>query len=489
MIYRVFRALARLSLQLFFRRIEIEARYNLPHGGPVLLVPNHSNSLVDPLLLLTSTRRRLTLTAKDTLRSNPLLRFLIWGLGVVTFHRKQDVGDGSGRRKNVESLDRCRQILAEGGAICIFPEGVSHSDPKLREFQIGPAKLAIDFVRKTGNPGRLRIVPVGMLYTDKDKFRSSAWLRFGEPIDVASWMGAHPDGDAGKLTEEICRQVSALTLNYETQKESALVRWAGEIMATGGREPSPLGAAELPLADWFRLLGRLQSGYSALKRAQPVVVDELSAAVRRYRSELRRAGITAAEVHLRMHPGRAAFFVIRELELLLVGAPLAVFGLINHWLPCSVVRAIARRLSKDKDHWATNVIYPSLIVFPLFYALQLAAAWRWLPALWATLYTVALPYTGYYAILYSERGRSAFRRTKTFLRFLFHHDEQQRLVAEGRSIVDRIQKLAAELPAEPVEAPELRGSAVSPTFLPSASDQAGDDGQRNPYPSRTTRAE
>jgi glycerol-3-phosphate O-acyltransferase/dihydroxyacetone phosphate acyltransferase len=466
--YRLFRALARLTLRLFFRQIEVEAAQNVPPLGPVLLVPNHTNALVDPLVLLTAIDRRLTVTAKNVLARNPLLGWLMRSLGVIAFHRREDVGKGADLRQNVRSLQRCREVLAghhpeDGrGVICIFPEGVSHSDPKLRRFQVGPARIALDYLRKDGNPGRLRIVPVGLLYTEKDQFRSGVWLRFGEPIDVARWCEEHPGAGADALTEELRRRVEALTINYESRRESLILTWAGQIVATGGHAPPPLGAAERPVAEWFRLVARLQSGYHALVESDPAAVEELSTRIRRYRTELKRGGIEPQEVYLPLHPGRALFFLVRELELVVVGAPLALFGVINHVLPYLVVKQIARRLSRDKDHWASNVVYPSFVVFPFFYLLQLAAAWLALAAFWAALYTVALFYTGYYALLYGDRLTRTFRRTRTFLRFLFRRADQQRLAAEGREIVGRIRELGDRLEAGRTESPERGGASQGP---------------------------
>lgn len=438
----------------------------------MLFVPNHSNSLVDPLVLMASLRRPLTVTAKNALGRNPLLRWLMSALGVVTFHRREDAGkDTTDQRHNVRSMQRCREILAAGGAVCIFPEGVSHSDSGLRPFKSGPARIALDFVRKEGNPGRLRVVPVGLMYTQKDRMRSDVWLRFGDAIDVGRWQELHTPGDADALTEEIRRRVQTLTLNFESRRESTILSWAAEIVATSGQRPIPLGRPAPAPSELFRLTARLQAGYQVLQHDSPQELDQLSTRIRRYRHELRRLGIDAGEVYLPMHLGRALLFVARELELIVVGAPLALFGALNHLAPYWIVRRVAQRLSKDKDHWASNVIYPGLVVFPLFYLIQLLAAWLLLPVAWALLYSVALPYTGYYALLYGDRFTTTFRRSRTFLYFLMNRQSQTRLATEGSEILAHIRELGkrvelrAPYPQDDLDAP--RGT---PQFSMTASD-------------------
>lgn len=444
MFYRFFRALSRIVVGLFFRRIDVEGQENVPPEGPVLFVANHSNSLVDPLVLLGALDRPVTLTGKNVLGKDPFLAFLIRTLGVITFHRQQDVGQGANMRQNVEALRQCRKRLAEGGAVCIFPEGVSHSDPHMRPFLTGPARLALDFLRK-GESSDLSIVPVGLSYTEKDRFRSSVWLRFGEPISAEKWLQDHPESKPAELTAELRSRIEALTVNFETRRESLVLTWAADIVATGAERPLPLGAGKDSAADWFRLLGRLQDGYRQLLNSAGAELESLSTRIRKYRSELKRRGISPGEVYLPIHPGRAMLFVVRELELFLVGAPLALFGIIHHAIPYGIVRAVAKKLSTDKDHWATNVVYPSFVIFPLYYAIIATVIWLLLPPLWAAIYCVAILYTGLYAILYAERTGGAVRRTRTFLYFLFHRDRQDELASEGQEILASIRQLQTRL--------------------------------------------
>jgi 1-acyl-sn-glycerol-3-phosphate acyltransferase len=444
--------MVRLAVHLFFRRIDVEAPQIVPDAGPILIVANHTNALVDPLIIVTSIHRRITVTAKHALMNNVLLRWIMSACGVVTFHRRQDECSGESRRENLHSLQQCEEILERGGAICIFPEGVSHSDSKLRAFQNGAARIALQYVRERGNPGRLKIMPAGLLYTAKDRFRSDVWLRFGDPLDVETWLIENPKASPVDLTHVIEQRVASLTINTPARREQFLLTWAAEIVATRAERPKSLGSDEQSTAEWFRLVARLQTGWDWLNSNCPEIPKQLSSRIRTYRTQLRRAGITPGEVFLQINFGRAAFFLLRELELMVIGGPMALFGALNHAAPCFVVKQVATKLSRDKDHWASNTIYPSFLVFPLFYLVQLAAAWLLLPKLWAGIYTIALPYTGYYAVLYGDRFQRAWRRARTFIRFGLRPAEQRKLATEGGDIVQEIRALGklVERKHEPV---------------------------------------
>ena len=178
MIYRLTRALWRAALFAFFRRIDVQGRGNVPGRGPVLIVANHTNAFVDPLLVLTRLRRTVTLTAKSTLRKNPLLAPLMRALHVVEFHRAQDVAEGADPAKNRGAMDACVRRLAEGGCVVIFPEGVSHSDPSLRPFRTGAARIALAYLEAHPDGAPLVIVPAGLHFEAKERFRSSAGVVF-----------------------------------------------------------------------------------------------------------------------------------------------------------------------------------------------------------------------------------------------------------------------------------------------------------------------
>ena len=438
---RLVRAITRFAARLFFRRIDSEGVADVPLVGPVILTPNHTNALVDPFVIGAVVPRPLTLTAKSTLAKNPMVKLLMWLLDVIALHRSQDRKAGSDPTKNVDALAECRRRLAGGATLCIFPEGVSHSDPKMREFKTGAARVALDFVREHPHAG-LKIVPVGLHYEAKERPRSDVLIRFGEPIDVAAWVAEHSEEtQPRKLTELIEDRVEALTQNFERQREALLVRWAADVVAAVDNEPIALGRDETTYTARVAEGDRLQHAYERLSVSRPEEVRRVVDALRLYRRELKELGVENEEVWLPLGPWQAAYFVLRELELLLFGTPMALIGALQHGLPGLLVAFVARKLSVDRDHWASNVVIPGLFAFPFFWLLEtLVVTWRcgfW----WAAAFALSLPFTLTYAVLWSERVGGSLRRVRSFFRLLIRRDSQRKLQREARAIRDEIAAL------------------------------------------------
>ncbi len=85
--------MARLLIRVFFRRVEVEGGEHLPESGPVVLVANHINGLVDGLLLMATLRRYPRLLGKSTLFSIPPLWPLLKLAGVIPVVRTSRCDD------------------------------------------------------------------------------------------------------------------------------------------------------------------------------------------------------------------------------------------------------------------------------------------------------------------------------------------------------------------------------------------------------------
>ncbi|MEO8083590.1 MAG: lysophospholipid acyltransferase family protein [Ardenticatenales bacterium] len=444
MIYRVLRAYFRFALKIFYRSIEIEGLADVPAAGPVIFAPNHANGLLDPMFIALAVERPVWLTAKSTLADHPLVGWLMRASNVVALHRTQDAVMGADPRANLAALATLGMRLRDGGAIIIFPEGQSHSDPGLRPFKRGVARLAYDYVA-AGNVGGLSIVPVGMWFEDKDGFRSRALIRFGPSVDVGAWRAAQPDAPAQALTAELQAAVDAAAITFTDRREALMLAYAAELAETRGRHPAPLGAAGPRLGARADLVERLRRGYRLLSAAAPAELDPLIDRVADYRRRLRRMGITPGEVYLPLDAPLAARFVVREAAVVLVGLPFALWGIVTHAVPALIVAIAARQLAKRNDERATSAVFSALVAFPPWYVAATVwffVRWPWMLALAAT---VATPVCGVAALLWLGRVRAAYRRAATYVRFVRAPELQRSLADEGQGVLETLRGYEARL--------------------------------------------
>src|SRR5262245_24632349 len=212
---RAARALARVLLAVFFRSAEVQGIERVPSSGPVLFVANHGNGLVDPMVLVALLPRLPRFLAKHTLWSNPAVRPLLELAGAVPVYRAQE-GDTA---RNQETFARCFAELRGGGAVALFPEGVSHDQPALQPLRTGAARIALG---AAASGPSLVILPIGLTFDDKRTFRSRLLLCVGEPIPVAGESA--DDAEAVRaLTDAIDAGLRAVTLNTDSWHTARLL--------------------------------------------------------------------------------------------------------------------------------------------------------------------------------------------------------------------------------------------------------------------------
>jgi 1-acyl-sn-glycerol-3-phosphate acyltransferase len=436
-IVRLIRAILSLALRVFFRRVELEGLARVPLDGPVIFVLNHPNGLIDPVFLLCLAPRPVSYIGKSTLFTMPVVGYLVRAFNTLPVQRKQDRATGVDNR---ETFARARELLSAGGSLGIFPEGISHNEPKLQKLKTGAARIALG----TGLEG-LRIVPAGLYYSDKAIFRSEALVLFGAPIEVAP-VALGDDGEAPRdavraLTDRIEAALSEVTLQADAHEALTLVDRAARILAAGD-------ATEPRLGDAVALRQRLVAGYDRLRLEAP---EEVAALVDRLRDYEAEAGALGLGVDHAESEALSARVIVRvglgSLAALVALAPVALVGTVVHYPAYRAIGALATRYSKgDDDLVATIKILGALLLFPLSWILAGAAAlWAGAGVVVAVAVALLLPLTGFAALRFWERLERLAAGARLAWVWLTRRSVLERLAAERRAIHDGILSLAERL--------------------------------------------
>ncbi|MBI4532100.1 MAG: 1-acyl-sn-glycerol-3-phosphate acyltransferase, partial [Candidatus Latescibacteria bacterium] len=140
MLRTLLKQIAKLTLGSFFRHIDALGLNRIPKEGPLLLVANHPNMLVDILLIGIFTGRMVHFLAKSGLFTTRLTNWFIRSLGGTPVYRMQDAPEKVVRNQGM--LKEVEEILNRGGCVAIFPDGGSHPAGSVHELKTGAARIA-----------------------------------------------------------------------------------------------------------------------------------------------------------------------------------------------------------------------------------------------------------------------------------------------------------------------------------------------------------
>ncbi len=446
MAYRIIRALSRLLLSLFYRRIEVVGAEHIPARGPVIIAANHHNSLVDPMLVMTAVPRPLVILAAAPLFRNPIIAPFLRLVGALPVLRRQEgIGDPA---RNDAMFGAVARALSRGGAVLLFPEGRTQPEPVLLPLRTGAARMLLGAATEEMP---VVLLPVGLVFHEPGTFRTGwALVLVGPPVRSDDCMALHrtePERAVRELTDRLHEALSRQIIEADDRQTLRLLRvaealWHGHAPGSAAEETARVAAIQ-----------QVARARRELQERAPARLAALRHRVEAYSPDLERLGASDVEIGASYPPGVALRWAAREGLSLLLGLPLALLGMLLHaspyWLTASAVRALRRPAEEE----ATYKIVAGTLFYPLCWSVEGWVAWR-LAGGWglAALLAALLP-TGFFALAWQERSHRVAREVRAFLRFLVDRDLRQRLITRRQVLVEEITALA-RLVEQPAGAPQ-----------------------------------
>ncbi|MDB4948508.1 MAG: hypothetical protein JWM27_1157 [Gemmatimonadetes bacterium] len=434
----VFSQLAGFALRTFYRVSADGGR--VPREGPVLLVANHPNSLLDPAMVVATAGRPVRFLAKAPLFTDPLVGWLIRGSGSIPVHRKVD--DPARMGGNDDTFRAVRAALAEGFAVGIFPEGTSHSEPSLVPLKTGAARIALGAVPLVGGP--FAIIPVGLSFREKEVFRSDAMAVVGRPVpwgDLA--QAGEGDVDAVReLTRRIDQALHDVTVNLERWEDAPMVETAEEVYAA--EFPTQAGAA-----------GRVARVREVTERLAELRSEgdggawrELAREVQGHARILRVLGLRPAELP-RAAEGRGglAAWTARRLAFFLLGGPVAALGAAVFYLPYRLTGIVEGMAKPLKDVRASYKLLFGGLLHTLW-TVGIAVLAGWTLGGWAAVAVLlGLPLVGLVTLRVLERWTATVAEARRFLLRARRRETLAELRERQRELARRLRALHEGVPA------------------------------------------
>jgi 1-acyl-sn-glycerol-3-phosphate acyltransferase len=394
--------LARAVTWIFYRVDQAGAP---PSTGAVLLLPNHPNALLDPAVVWATARRHVRFLAKSPLFDGPL-RPLLAGAGAIPVYRRID--EGADTSRNAETFRAVSAGLAHGDAVCVFPEGVSHSTGRLEPLRTGAARMALA-AESAGVP--VALVAVGLNFDRKTAFRSRVTVVYGQPFSAADLVCGTDAIDPAAvrvLTDRMATQMRRLVVEADPEADARLVHRVDRLYT----------AARGSAATADERVARRRAiamGIERLRAADPQRYDEILMRFRRYDERLRRFGLRDRHLDWRISTADALRFAARELLAAVVLVPLSAAGLAIFFVPYHVTGAIARRATRERDVTATAKVVAGAVVYAAWLAAFAAGAWWTAGGRGALLTCAVVPLVAIAALFAIERESAVVDGVRAWL--------------------------------------------------------------------------
>lgn len=236
-VYAYLNTIARIVIPIYFRKITIHGKTNIPKNCPTLIAPNHPNTLIDPVLMASIVPGWIHFLANYGLFKHPVTNFLMTKVFFsIPVKRQKDVEPGE-TVNNLATIKLCSKVLSKKGTIFMGPEATSYTYRRIRPLKDGIARIALTAAKSQKFKSGLIIQPIGTNYSDPTLFRSEIIINVGEPIQLDDYKEAYRK-DKSTTAQEVMKllrgKMESLSIHTNDEIEAQFLEWIEKIAQSEG---------------------------------------------------------------------------------------------------------------------------------------------------------------------------------------------------------------------------------------------------------------
>ena len=369
------------SVRSSYRRYQVEGTENIPADGSVIWAANHTNALMDPMVMLSSTRGRKVFVARADIFKKEWARKALSFLRVMPIYRIRDGIDAV--KHNDEAIAKATGVIMDGVPFVIFPEATHRPKHSLLKLSKGIFHIAESAIEQSKDGRQVYILPIGVEYGDYFRFRNDVLIRFGKPLNITEFISKHKDETlpvAMQQLREILTRSLADQIAYVPDDEDYDAIWEYAKLKAGNPQYFKKALKEIESRDGKKLRGLLKiqavDKYAIaqaleLKEKDPDAARELFGKVDQLRMWRIQNGIYVFAIANECK----GFCLLMKILIALLGVPYYCFcsivGSIK-WIPIALIL----RGVKDDAFYNTarygvrlGLAIPAVIVWSLIYFL------------------------------------------------------------------------------------------------------------------------
>ena len=433
LIYGLLRPYVDLVTKIFFRTTVYNYE-NVPKDDIIIYAPNHQNTLMDALAILATIKTQPVFLARADIFKKKTIEKLLTLFKILPIYRIRDGKESLGNNEAI--FQKTIDVLKNKNGLVILPEGFHAGFRKLKTLKKGISRIAFEAEESNDFKLNIKIIPVGLDWSNYINFRSKLFVYFGEPISVSDYYDEYkknPPRAMNKLREKLSEELKKYMIHIENDEyyemfNSIRYIYLPQMIKKMGfknrKQPNQLFAEQ-------NIIKKLNE----FADSNPDEVKELNDKTLRYSELLKKLNFR----HWVIQKDKFSnFSIIGQVILAALFLPIFLFGGILNYLPYKIPVWVTKKI-KDPQFLSSFRVVIVILLFPVYYIILIIAGLFVLNPWWLTVaLIVVLPFTGLFAFHYYIEFKKMLSGIRYNLKSLFRNKDLTELKSNYNYIVQKM---------------------------------------------------
>ena len=205
---------------VFYRKVIVLGRENINPDQHLIFAPNHQNALMDALAVLFTHIGQPIFLARADIFKNKMIATILYFLKILPVYR---IRDGfSTLRGNDDIFLKTIDVFKNKNGLVILPEGDHEGFRRLRQLKKGICRVAFQSDEATGFNLNIKIIPVGIEYSNYSRFRQVLTVAYGKPVEVSEFFELYkecPEKALNALRTKLSNEMKCNMLHIDSEED------------------------------------------------------------------------------------------------------------------------------------------------------------------------------------------------------------------------------------------------------------------------------
>ena len=204
---------------VFYRKVIVIGRENINPVDTNIFAPNHQNALMDALAVLYTHKGQPVFLARSDIFRRKIIAAILYFLKILPVYRLRD--GFSSLKGNDEIFEKTIDVLNNKNGLVILPEGDHAGYRRLRQLKKGICRIAFQAEEAMGFNLNLRIIPVGIEFSNYTRYRQVLTVVYGKPFGISEFFGTYrenPERSLNELRSKLSDEMKKVMIHIENDE-------------------------------------------------------------------------------------------------------------------------------------------------------------------------------------------------------------------------------------------------------------------------------